>query len=121
MLGIVFVYFIYYFGSKFIWIKGIGFGLAVWVTVFGTLLGETVQAKLPQSPAGIAVTITAHIMFGLALAGLTARFHLVKSGIANKKPKLLRYYPEPARKLVQSDNDIIIKKPVKIKRMKETV
>ncbi|WP_291300086.1 hypothetical protein [Desulfosporosinus sp. BICA1-9] len=71
LLGVVFVYFIYLFGSKNLWTKGVGFGLVVWVSLFGTLLGQTVEDKLPQEPTGAVVTIIAHIVFGLALAFFT--------------------------------------------------
>lgn len=67
ILGVMFVYFVYFFGAKHLWIKGLGFGLSVWALVFGTLLGQSVEAKLPQNPTGIIVTIVAHIFFGLTL------------------------------------------------------
>ncbi|MDX9871096.1 MAG: hypothetical protein RBT41_01600 [Clostridia bacterium] len=67
-LGILFVYLIYILGYKNIFIKGVGFGLMVWVLIFGTLLSQAVQDKLPQEPSGIVVTIIAHLFFGLALA-----------------------------------------------------
>lgn len=71
ILGIVFVYIIYFFGSKNLWTKGVGFGLMAWVGLFGTLLGQTVEEKLPQEPTGVVVTLIAHIVFGLALAFFT--------------------------------------------------
>ncbi|HBV86139.1 MAG TPA: hypothetical protein DEF42_05690 [Desulfosporosinus sp.] len=71
LLGVVFVYIIYLFGSKNLWTKGLGFGLVVWVGLFGTLLGQTVEDKLPQEPTGVVVTLIAHIIFGLALAYFT--------------------------------------------------
>ena len=67
-LGVVFVFLIYYIGSKHLYLKGIGYGLVIWVVIFGTLLGQSVQEKLPQNPSGIVVTIVAHLFFGLALA-----------------------------------------------------
>lgn len=78
LLGIMFVYFIYYFGKKHLWLKGIGFGLLVWVGVFGTILGQSVSEKLPQNPSGIIVTIVSHLVFGLSLALLTRIFILGK-------------------------------------------
>lgn len=68
VLGVIFVYFIYLFGKQYLWLKGLGFGLVVWVGLLGTLLGETIERKLPQEPAGIMVTLVAHSIFGLALA-----------------------------------------------------
>lgn len=73
ILGVMFVYFIYYLGVRHVLIKGIGFGLGVWVIVFGTLLSQSIQAKLPQNPVGIIVTILAHVFFGLTLALVTRR------------------------------------------------
>lgn len=70
-LGVVFIYLIKYIGNKYLWIKGIGFGMFVWVSLFGTLLGQSVHEKLPQTPSGILVTIIAHFFFGLSLAIFT--------------------------------------------------
>lgn len=72
-LGILFVYIIYTVGGKYLFLKGIGFGLLVWVTIFGTLLGESVKGKITQEPSGIIVTIIAHFFFGLSLAFFTRR------------------------------------------------
>lgn len=85
LLGVIFVYFIHYFGKRYLIIKGIGFGLVVWVGVFGTLVGTTVQQKLPQSPSGIIVTIVAHLFFGLALAVFTGRLNMAKLHVYKKR------------------------------------
>ncbi|HWI55480.1 MAG TPA: hypothetical protein VNT57_07290 [Desulfobacteria bacterium] len=85
LLGVIFVYFVYYFGRRYLLIKGIGFGLAVWVGIFGTLLGSTVQQKLPQSPSGIMVTMVAHLSFGLALAVFTGRLNMATIHVYKKK------------------------------------
>ena len=71
VLGVIFFYIIDYTGRDYLWIKGIGFGMAVWVVLFGTLLGQSVQGKIPQGPSGILVTIMAHFVFGLSLAFFT--------------------------------------------------
>ncbi len=68
VLGVIFLGFIYYFGKKFLYLKGIAYGLLVWVSLFGTLLGQSVQSKLPQEPSGILVTIIAHLLFGLGMS-----------------------------------------------------
>lgn len=34
-LGVIFIYFIYFTGKAHLWIKGIGFGMIVWVSIFG--------------------------------------------------------------------------------------
>ena len=91
LLGVVFVYVIYLFGSKNLWTKGLGFGLVVWVSLFGTLLGQTVEDKLPQEPTGLVVTIVAHIVFGLALALFTKVLDQNKL-VPIKRNKLMRTY-----------------------------
>lgn len=91
LLGVVFVYVIYLFGSKNLWAKGVGFGLVVWVTLFGTLLGQTVEAKLPQEPKGVVVTIIAHLAFGLGLAIFTKVLDQDKL-VLIKRNKLMRTY-----------------------------
>lgn len=70
-LGVVFLYSLKFIGNDYLWVKGMGFGLVIWVSLFGTLLGQSVQDKLPQEPLAIIVTITAHLFFGLSLALFT--------------------------------------------------
>ncbi len=91
LLGVLFVYVIYFFGSKNLWIKGVGFGLVVWVSLFGILLGQTVETKLPQDPTGVLVTIVAHTVFGLALAFFTKVLDQTKL-VPIKRNKLMRTY-----------------------------
>lgn len=91
LLGVVFVYVIYLFGPKHLWIKGMGFGLVVWVSLFGTLLGQTVENKLPQEPTGVVITIIAHIVFGLALAFFTKLLDQDKH-VLIKRNKLMRTF-----------------------------
>jgi len=77
ILGVLFFYFIKVFGSRYLYIKGIGFALAIWVGLFGTLLSQSVQAKLPQTAMGIMVTIASHAVFGLSLAYFYQRLGFV--------------------------------------------
>lgn len=70
-LGVAFIYSIYFIGREYLIVKGIGYGMLIWVGVFGTLLGQSLQEKLPQTPSGIFVTIAAHFFFGLSLAIFT--------------------------------------------------
>lgn len=71
-LGVAFIYALYYvIGREYLVIKGIGYGLIIWVGLFGTILGQSVQEKIPQTPSGIFVTIVAHFFFGLSLAIFT--------------------------------------------------
>jgi hypothetical protein len=71
-LGIIFVFFITYAGKNYLYIKSIGYGLFIWVALFGTLLTQEVQQKLPQSPSGIVVTIIAHLVYGFGFALFTS-------------------------------------------------
>ena len=98
-LGVLFVAVIYFTGKRYLWIKGIGFGLFVWVSLFGTFLGQSVQAKLPQEPSGIMVTIVAHFVFGLGLAGLTQ--YLYQPQVNNDDQN--SFFPIPARKIFVSE------------------
>ena len=75
ILGVIFLFFIGYSGTRYLWLKGIGFGMAVWVGLFGTLLGQSVQGKINQEPSGILVTMVAHFIFGLSLAFFTKLFY----------------------------------------------
>ena len=77
------------------------FGLVVWVGLFGTLLGKAVQAKLPQAPSGIMVTIAAHLVFGLGLAGFTRMLYTAGKEEDQKEEKVLnRVVPVPVKKIL---------------------
>jgi len=91
VLGIVFVYFVCLVGSKNLWIKGVGFGLVVWVSIFGIVMGQTLEDKLPHNPTSVVVTLIAHIIFGLALAFFTKVLDQDKL-VPIKKNKLTRIY-----------------------------
>ena len=103
-LGVLFVTVIYFTGKRRLWIKGIGFGLFVWVSLFGTLLGQSVQAKLPQEPSGILVTIAAHFVFGLGLAGFTQLLYKTEQQTPQEiKDFNNRLFPVPAKKVFISN------------------
>lgn len=89
LLGIVFVYFVYYLGSRHLWIKGIGFGLAVWVVLLGTLLGQAAQKNFALDPPAVMITLVAHSVFGLALAFFTWLLELRRE--SGSGPKGHRY------------------------------
>ncbi len=127
-LGIVFVYVIYFTGKNYLWMKGVGFGLVVWVGLFGTLLGQAVQAKLPQAPSGIMVTIAAHLVFGLGLAGFARMLYSdgneeVPKEESEEERMFKRVVPVPAKKIISSDArkgqkespKSKFKKPIKLK------
>lgn len=104
-LGIIFVYFIYFTGRDYLWVKSVGFGLVVWVGLFGTLLGQSVQAKIPQGPSGIIVTIIAHVVFGLGLAAFTALLYpLRENEIRKSEGANHRIIPAPAKKIIASED-----------------
>lgn len=67
-LGVIFIYFLDFTGHRFIWFKGAGYGLLVWVGLFGTVLAQSVEQELPTGPLTILVTCFAHFIFGLSLA-----------------------------------------------------
>jgi Na+/proline symporter len=69
--GVLFIYVIYFTGKENLWIKGIGFGMLVWVSIFGVLLQQLIQGKIPPEPSGILVTVVAHFIFGLSLGIFT--------------------------------------------------
>ncbi|MDW7673257.1 MAG: hypothetical protein SCK28_01850 [Bacillota bacterium] len=70
-LGVVFIYYLYAVGRDHLWFKAVGFGMLVWVSLFGVLLGQLVSNKVPPDPLGILTTIVAHFSFGLSLAVFT--------------------------------------------------
>jgi len=132
-LGVAFFLFIYYVGGRaYLWFKGIGFGMFVWVALFSTLLGQSVQAKLPQSASGILVTLGAHFVFGLGLALFTSLLYnfAMEKEPEKKQQNLHRYIPLPAKKIMNDHqglehNDkpdkLIVRKPVKLKQLKNIV
>lgn len=104
-LGIIFVYVIDYIGRENLWVKGVGFGMLIWDGLFGTLLSESVQAKLPQQPSGILVTIASHFFFGLGLAAFTALFYKVSNEDQEEKKEVItRFIPVPVKKVISPEN-----------------
>ncbi|NLP36255.1 MAG: hypothetical protein GX357_01225 [Firmicutes bacterium] len=71
LLGSVFIYLIYLTGKESLYLKGIGFGMFVWINFFVIVQGLLVQGKIPPTPTGLLVTFAAHFIFGLALAFFT--------------------------------------------------
>ncbi len=108
-LGIVFIYIIHLLGNRALSIKGIGFGLAVWVGLFGTLLGQSVQGKIPHNAPAIMVTMVAHFFFGLALAFFTHLLGYSRQIAAENKDK-----PKMARGLNFRLASLPAKKPQKV-------
>ncbi len=70
-LGVLFIYLLRLSGRDYLWFKGAGFGLIVWTGLFGTVLSQATEAKLPSEPTTILVAAVAHLLFGLALALFT--------------------------------------------------
>ncbi len=71
VLGVLFIFLLRLTGRAYLWIKGAGFGLVVWVGLFGTVLSQATATKLPSEPATILVAAIAHLIFGLSLALFT--------------------------------------------------
>jgi len=126
VLGVIFVYFIYFFGRKYMFIKGIGFGLLIWATLLGTLLGQSVEGKLPQTPSGIIVTIIAHFIFGLSMAVFTKllfKEDAASNNIMEKIKSIRANFPlvaEPVNKPMsfKIKNKNTLSKPIKLKPKK---
>jgi len=126
ILGIGFVYFVYLFGRKFLFIKGIGYGLLIWVVLLGSLLSQTIGGKITPTPPGIIVTMIAHFIFGLSMTIFTKL--LFKDSAASEKSieKIksfsmnLPLAPEPASKPLsfKIKNNNTSKKPIKLKPKK---
>ncbi len=74
LVGVIFVYIIYITGKENLWIKGIGFGMFIWIIFFVIVKGQLIQNKITSEPSGIFVTIIAHFLFGLSLAVFTRFF-----------------------------------------------
>jgi len=98
-LGVAFLYIIGFLGKENLWLRGIGMGLATWVFLFGTLLGQTGVNAIPQEPSGILVTLAAHFVFGIAIAGFTG-LYLKLAQRPEKEPRTsYSFAPQPARKI----------------------
>ena len=79
LMGVIFIYLLYFTGRDYAYIKGVGFGIIVWVALFGTVLGQSVQNKLTLNSTAILVTAIAHLSFGAALAFFALKFSSNKS------------------------------------------
>ena len=71
-MGVLFLYLIKLTGLDFLFLKGVGLARLERVGLLGSVLGPSIEAKLPQNPSGIFVTIAAHLAFGIALAVFTS-------------------------------------------------
>jgi|GEM_PF-815934 len=119
-LGVVFIYFIYYTGKENLWIKGIGFGLLVWVSMFGVFLQQLIRNTIPPESSGILVTIAAHFLYGLSLAAFTKLLagKLIPFNDDLKNSELVKSFkistPVPMKKLSVKKKLKAFKKPHKI-------
>ncbi|KJS23564.1 MAG: hypothetical protein VR72_00130 [Clostridiaceae bacterium BRH_c20a] len=126
VLGVIFVLFISLFGGKYLFFKGIGYGMFIWVGILGTLLDQSVQGKLPQTLSGIIVTMIAHFIFGLSIAVFTKLLakDLTLSDKLTDKIKSYRMNfplaPKPASKptCFRIKNQNSLSKPIKLKPRK---
>jgi len=69
-LGVLFLYMTRYIGKKYLLLKGLGFGILVWVALFGTVLRQT-GIILKLDATSIAVTMIAHAVYGVAIGFFT--------------------------------------------------
>ena len=67
IIGVLFIYFLHFTGRDYIWLKGTGFSMVIWVIVLGTLLVQS-QAKLNLQSTDVSVTFLAHLVYGFSLA-----------------------------------------------------
>lgn len=74
IIGVLFIYFLYFTGRDYTLVKGAGFGLTVWVMLLGALLFQA-QSKLNLTTSDIIITLLAHLIYGLALAHLSKRLY----------------------------------------------
>lgn len=74
LIGITFIYLIHYTGRDYLWFKGVGYSMAVWVGLFGTFLSQS-RTKISLNSTEIAVTMIAHLIFGVGLAWFTRKFY----------------------------------------------
>lgn len=74
IIGIVFIYFLHFTGRDYIWLKGAGFGLTIWVFLLGTVLIQS-RAKLNLTASDMIVTMLAYLAYGLALAFWAKKYY----------------------------------------------
>lgn len=74
IIGALFIYFLHFTGRDYIWLKGAGFGLVIWVLVLGTLLSQS-RIKLALTSSDTVVTFIAHLIYGLTLALAAKRLY----------------------------------------------
>lgn len=68
LTGIAFLHLLQRIGWDHLWLKGVGFGLTVWVIFFGLLTSQAAMKSLPLTATNVMVTPIAHMLYGLALA-----------------------------------------------------
>lgn len=66
-LGVVFCYFLDYFGRKYTYLKGGCFGLLTWVLVFGIFIWINRENLIVFRPSCVLAIMISHLAFGLAL------------------------------------------------------
>lgn len=99
VLGIAFIYALDFIGKENLWLRGVGLGLATWVFLFGTLLGQADQNQIPQEPSGIMVTLVAHFVYGLGLFVFTGFYFQLLKKTKTEFKSSFSFIPQPARKV----------------------
>lgn len=120
LMGVVLSYVIKYTSSRFYILKGIGVGLSIWVFSFAT--GS--YFRMPVfSNASIRVALT--VLIGSTIYGLVTTYALKKitnnfrkyfgEDAKDKKPRMFKISPHPARKIEKEDRKVKLKKPIKLR------
>lgn len=74
IIGVLFIYFLHFTSRSYIWLKGAGFGLTIWVLLLGTLLNQS-QPNLALNSSDILLTFFAHLIYGLSLAFVAKKLY----------------------------------------------
>lgn len=98
-IGIIFLYALEFFGKGNLWLRGSGMGLLLWVTLFGTLLGQSVENKIPQEPSGLLVTLGAHFIYGIAVAFFAGLYYKIMEKQGETDQLAHSFVAQPARKV----------------------
>ncbi|MGI6684092.1 MAG: hypothetical protein ACOX47_01015 [Bacillota bacterium] len=122
-IGIAFLYVLDFIGKENLWLRGVGLGLATWVFLFGTLLGQSEPNAIPQEPNGILVTLVAHFIYGIALFIFTGLYLKIVNSPAKESRGITSFAPQPARKVkvfyIKSEQEGQEETNHKIKRLKK--
>ncbi len=84
ILGIFIIYILYYTGTDYFYVKGIGVTIVFWLLIYGMLLRFGVSRINPTDPGTNSVHLAVHIILGFLTSWI-----IVKHGIPHDK-KILK-------------------------------